>query len=253
MDRSRSARSRTWLCSLKIRFPAISIGSRTSVLIEPFLAGVRFSDRLERRSRYHGAFIGGAAGVCDRCRWARGSLAAQAQNALTRSASCMARSRPAFSAGSISAGDSRSTLPGSAAIRSVLVPAASTYLSSCSISFGMLENREPLSVSATTKARLAPAMRSTWVLVEHMAPSMHSRSPIQVRAKTPGNDALAQTACEIGTLLDSERTRCRACVGIRRRRVELRIRPGAAETEDIDHKLEVANRRIARSHGAAAD
>src|SRR5262249_3738480 len=51
MDRSRSARSRTWLCSLKIRFPAISISSRTSVLIEPFLAGVRFSDRLERRNR----------------------------------------------------------------------------------------------------------------------------------------------------------------------------------------------------------
>ena len=60
----------------------------------------------------------------------------------------------AVSAGSISAGDSRCTLPGSAAIRSVLVPAASTYLSSCSISFGMLENRGPLSVSATTKATL---------------------------------------------------------------------------------------------------
>src|SRR5215468_9425596 len=91
--------------------------------------------------------------------------------------------------------------------RSVLVPAASTYLSSCSISLGMLENRGPLSVSATTKARLAPAMRSTWVLVEHMAPSMHSRSPIQVGPKTPGNDTLAQTACEIGMLLDCERTR----------------------------------------------
>jgi len=50
---------------------------------------------------------------------------------------------------------------------------------------------------------------------------MHSRSPIQVGPKTPGNDTLAQTACEIGMLLD--------------------------------HKLEVANRRIACSHGAAAD
>ena len=73
--------------------------------------------------------------------------------------------------------------------------------------FGMLENRGPLSVSATTKARLAPAMRSMWVLVEHMAPSMHNRSPIQVGPKTPGNDTLAQTACEIGMLLDCERTR----------------------------------------------
>src|SRR5215475_12734170 len=253
MDRSRSARSRTWLCSLKIHFPAISIDSRTSVSIGPSLAGVRFSDRLERGSRYHGVFIGGAAGVCDRCRWARGPLGAQAQNALTRSASRPARSRPAVSACSISAGDSRCTLPGSAAIRSVLVPAASTYLSSCSISFGMLENRGPLSVSATTKARLAPAMRSTWVLVEHMAPSMHSRSPIQVGPKTPGNDALAQTACEIGMLLDCERTRALAGVAIRRRRVKARTRPGASETEDIDHKLEVANRRIARSHGATAD
>ena len=44
-----------------------------------------------------------------------------------------------------------------------------------------------------------------------------------------------------------------AGVAIRRRRVEPRIRPGASETEDIDHKLEVANRRIACSHGAAAD
>src|SRR5262249_53549159 len=42
-------------------------------------------------------------------------------------------------------------------------------------------------------------------------------------------------------------------VAIRRRRVEPRTRPGASETEDIDHKLEVANRWIACSHGAAAD
>src|SRR5215472_4166736 len=155
-----------------------------------------------------GDFLEFVSNAASEYRFARGHGAGehQAQNALTRSASRTPRSRPAFSAGSISAGDSRSTLPGSAAIRSVLVPAASTYLSSCSISFGMLENREPLSVSATTKARLAPAMRSTWVLVEHMAPSMHSRSPIQVGPKTPGNDTLAQTACEIGMLLDCERT-----------------------------------------------
>src|SRR5262245_21944871 len=44
-----------------------------------------------------------------------------------------------------------------------------------------------------------------------------------------------------------------AGVAIRRRRVEPRTRPGASETEDIDHELEVANRWIARGHGAAAD
>src|SRR5262249_29835516 len=164
---------------------------------------------LQAASSFFGDFLEFVSNAAIEYRFARGYGAGehQAQNALTRSASRTARSRPAFSAGSISAGDSRSTLLGSAAIRSVLVPAASTYLSSWSISFGMLENRGPLSVSATTKARLAPAMRSTWVLVEHMAPSIHSRSPIQVGPKTPGNDTLAQTACEIGMLLDCERTR----------------------------------------------
>jgi hypothetical protein len=44
-----------------------------------------------------------------------------------------------------------------------------------------------------------------------------------------------------------------AGVAIRRRCVEPRTRPGASEAEDIDHELEVANRRIACSHGAAAD
>src|SRR5262245_40181924 len=44
-----------------------------------------------------------------------------------------------------------------------------------------------------------------------------------------------------------------AGVAIRRRRVEPRTRPGASESEDIDHELEVANRWIACSHGAAAD
>src|SRR5262245_27812769 len=44
-----------------------------------------------------------------------------------------------------------------------------------------------------------------------------------------------------------------AGVAIGRRRVEPRTRPGASETEDIDHDLEVANRRVACSHGAAAD
>src|SRR5262249_41473179 len=44
-----------------------------------------------------------------------------------------------------------------------------------------------------------------------------------------------------------------AGVAIRRRRVESRTRPGASETEDIDHELEVANRWIACRHGAAAD
>src|SRR5262244_808367 len=164
---------------------------------------------LQAASSFFGDFLEFVSNAAIKYRSWRGLGAGehQAQNALTRSASRTARSRPAFRAGSISAGDSRSTLPGSAAIRRVLVPAASTYLTSCSISFGMLENREPLSVSATTKARLAPAMRSTWLLVEHMAPSMHNRSPIQVGPKTPGNDTLAQTACEIGTLLDCERTR----------------------------------------------
>src|SRR3984893_19338689 len=181
----------------------LSASGVTSLRAVPSFLGdfLEFVSNAAIEYRFRARIIRSADGV------SRGPLAAQAQNALTRSASRTARSRPAFSAGSISAGDSRSTLPGSAAIRSVLVPAASTYLSSCSISFGMLENRGPLSVSATTKARLAPAMRSTWVLVEHMAPSMHSRCPIQVGPKTPGNDTLAQTACEIGILLDCERTR----------------------------------------------
>src|SRR5262249_33675576 len=48
----------------------------------------------------------------------------QPQIALTRLASRTARSWPACSAGSISAADNKCTLPGSAAIRSVLVPAA---------------------------------------------------------------------------------------------------------------------------------
>src|SRR5215469_11361735 len=182
-----------WMCPSPQHAGGLPARGMTSLQVAPSFLG----DFLE--------FVSNAA---IEYRFARGHGAGehQAQNALTRSASRTARSRPAFSAGSISAGESRSTLPGSAAIRRVLVPAASTYLSSCSISFGMLENREPLSVSATTKARLAPAMRSTWVLVEHMAPSMHSRSPIQVGPKTPGNDTLAQTACEIGVPLDCERT-----------------------------------------------
>src|SRR5262245_31646695 len=44
-----------------------------------------------------------------------------------------------------------------------------------------------------------------------------------------------------------------AGVAIRRRRVEPRTRPGTSEAEDIDHELEVANRWIACSQGAAAD
>src|SRR5262249_61122509 len=54
----------------------------------------------------------------------------------------------------------------------------------------------------------------------------------------------------VGRLRENEAL---AGVAIRRRRVEPRTRPGASETEDIDHKLEFANRRIAGSHGAPAD
>src|SRR5262249_37700946 len=85
---------------------------------------------LQAAARFFGDFLEFVSNAAIKYRSWRGHGAGehQAQNALTRSASRTARSRPAFSAGSISAGDSRSTLAGSAAIRSVLVPAASTYL-----------------------------------------------------------------------------------------------------------------------------
>ena len=44
-----------------------------------------------------------------------------------------------------------------------------------------------------------------------------------------------------------------AGVAIRRRRVKPVARPGAAETENVDHELEVTNRWIVCRHGAAAD
>ena len=44
-----------------------------------------------------------------------------------------------------------------------------------------------------------------------------------------------------------------AGVAICRGRVKPRARPRASEAEDVDHKLDIANRRIARRHGAAAD
>ena len=75
------------------------------------------------------------------------------------------------------------------------------------------------------------------MLVEHMAPSMHSRSPIQVGPNTPGNDTLAQTACEIATLLACDRTKSFAGVAILCRRMKPRARPRTAEAEDVDHQL----------------